>query len=292
MGRNFNGRQNNNPNRNGSGVGSANGNGRTQNGGDSFQRHLVNGSDFFTVSKNHQTVEFTTKQIEAFFQEQARRIDSAVFDRATKIAQNNGMDTNAIEKPDTRISIISINLSGDREERPYVPFFMATTANILDINEGYDEMPEVFKSNLDDGVHINGAYYDYLFRPFMYGKDFRKYWNSTQWRREMHITQKYHTLNEMRGYLLPKVEKPDKDRDNRENWRIGVIIDPIQVFHKILVDRQNPRQEFRVIVKESRKLDKTNYWFRVDKELNTKRHDMTDSIGLLKEFLSKGNSGL
>ena len=275
MGKNFNGgRQFNN------GVGSTenrnNGNGRPNGPTGS----LVDTRNFFKESQDVKSLEITTSDIQNFFRAEAKRVDEA-------IEKHINAPAGSIK---TDVSVMSFNLSSNSEKKPYVPFFMVVSANIIDSAGSYQNIPDIFKPDIDDGVHINNVYYDVLFRKFMYNKDDIKCFNSAAWRKAMHIASSYKVINTVKSYMKPKMEFPNGNKDDIDNARIAVFLDPIRVFRTIVYDPKYPR--FTVNIKEANQIDSTNFKFRVERILDHKSSSSAENLAILKEFLAKGNSGL
>ena len=278
MSKNFNngGRRYNN------GVGSTeNRNNVGRNGGMNVPTgSLVDTSQYLTESQDVKSVDITTQGVQNFFRNEAARIDKAI---ETHI----NAEVGSIQ---TDVDVMSFNLSNPHEKQPFVPFFMVVSANIIDSIGQYQDIPEIFKPDIDDGVHINSVYYDMLFRKFMYNKDDIKCFNSAAWRKAMHISSSFKVINTVKSYMKPKLEFPNGNRDNVEKGKIAVLLDPIRVFRALVYDKRYPK--YTVNIKEANQIDSTNFKFRVERVLDHKGSSSAENLEILKQFLARGNSGL
>jgi hypothetical protein len=280
------GRQNGNyNNRNGVGSAGNNGqNGQNNNGGNGQPRYtkvgMVDPSAYGTLSKRVVSKDYTTKDVKNYLQDQAARVDKMI---STVLG---------IEVPATKIEVMSFNMSSNSEKHPFVPFVMTVTTNVLDNAAEYEELPSVFRPSHDDGVHINDAYYDMIFKKFMYDKDDAKCFSNQSWRKQMNIQANFKVLRDIRGLLQPKLQFPEDDRDNISAAKIIVILDPLRIFKAMMYDANNPREKYRAGIKEARRIDGQNFRFRVEREVIENGNRYGDNIEILKEFLARGNSGM
>lgn len=276
------GRQNQSGNNRGSGIGSAGNNGQNNgqnNGHRPIRVGLVDPSKYGSPSKNVVSIDYTTKDVAAYLQEQAARVDKVISDVLGR------------EVPKTRVEVMSFNLSDNHEEQPFVPFIMTITTNILDNAVEYEELPSIFRPSHNDGVHINNAYYDMLFKKFMYDKDDEKCFGNPSWRKKMNIRMSYNDFKRVREILRPRLEFPENEKDDMDAARVIVFLDPLRVFKSMMYDTNKPRERYRAKIKEAHRIDSQNFWFRVERVVD-KDKKYGDNINIIKEFLAKGNSGM
>ena len=140
------GKHNNNGGRQMTGIGSAdqrnNGNGRN-----GIQGSMSDGKRFITESRDTKSSDITTQNVQDFFRSEAKRVDAAIKNRLGDKAADF----------ETEVSIMSLNLSSPSEKQPYVPFFMVVSSNIIDSAGSFNDIPKVFRPDIDDGVHINNV---------------------------------------------------------------------------------------------------------------------------------------
>ena len=273
------GKHNNNGGRQFNGIGSAdqrnNGNGRN-----GIQGSMSDGNRFITESRDTKSFDITTQNVQDFFRSEAKRVDAAIKNRLGDKAADF----------ETEVSIMSLNLSSPSEKQPYVPFFMVVSSNIIDSAGSFNDIPKVFRPDIDDGVHINNVYYEMLFRKFMYDKDDIKMFNLASTRKALNISASFKVLNTVKSYMKPKIEFPNGNKEDIENAKVAVMIDPIRVFQVLAYEPNIPR--YRVCVKEAAQIDSTNFYFRVERYIDHKKNSSAENLALLKQFLASGNSGL
>ena len=260
---------------NDNGVGSAeNQNGRNQG-------MLIDPSKFVTDSNDIKSFDITTSDAQKFLQANATMIDRAIEKR---LGKSEG-------EINTKVQLMSVNFSG-KDKQPFVPFLMMVSGNIIDRRTMDDDIPSILKPDIDNGVHLNSVYYNQLFAPYMYNKDDIKAFNSPSYRRGMHITLPFSTLNELKKYMKPKIEFTNGNREDVNNAQVVVMIDPIRLFNKLVFDRNNPRARYKVFVKNATKIDDLNFTFRVERHINHMDQSGLANIEVLKKFLANGNSGI
>ena len=273
------GKHNNNGGRQMTGIGSAdqrnNGNGRN-----GIQGSMSDGKRFITESRDTKSFDITTQNVQDFFRSEAKRVDAAIKNRLGDKAADF----------ETEVSIMSLNLSSPSEKQPYVPFFMVVSSNIIDSAGSFNNIPKVFRPDIDDGVHINNVYYEMLFRKFMYDKDDIKMFNLASTRKALNISASFKVLNTVKSYMKPKIEFPNGNKEDIGNAKVAVMIDPIRVFQVLVYEPNIPR--YRVCVKEAAQIDSTNFYFRVERYIDHKKNSSAENLALLKQFLASGNSGL
>jgi hypothetical protein len=287
MSRQYNGggRQNGNNNQNGVGSADNNSNNRRdqKNNGQNNRPYIPmpDNKKYGKLSQKAQNIEFTTKDVENYFREQAQRVDAAI------------SATVGFEVPETKISIMSYDMSNERCPRPFVPFIMAVSTNILDDRKVYKDLPYIFRPSNDNGVHINKTYYDMLFNRFMYGKDDRKLFANPSWRKSMNIQLAFRELNEIRAYLQPKIQFPEGDTEHEDfdNAKVVVMLDPLRVFRTMTFDKTRPRDQYSADIKEAYRIDAHNFGFLISRTVE-KSKKRGDNMELLKNFLASGNSGM
>ena len=273
------GKHNNNGGRQMNGIGSANqrNNGNGRNG---IQGSMSDGKRFITESRDTKSFDITTQNVQDFFRSEAKRVDAAIKNRLGDKAADF----------ETEVSIMSLNLSSPSEKQPYVPFFMVVSSNIIDSAGSFNNIPKVFRPDIDDGVHINNVYYEMLFRKFMYDKDDIKMFNLASTRKALNISASFKVLNTVKSYMKPKIEFPNGNKEDIANAKVAVMIDPIRVFQVLAYEPNIPR--YRVCVKEAAQIDSTNFYFRVERYIDHKKNSSAENLALLKQFLASGNSGL
>ena len=277
MSKNFNGGRRDN------GVGSAGNNNRGNfNNNGHVPTNFVDPRTFINRSTEVEPYTITTTNVQDFLQATASRVDRA-------IEQKIGAEKGSIN---TKVSVMSFNMSGKEEKKPFVPFIAMFSGNIIDARDNFANIPSVLKPDIDNGVHLNDVYYKTLIAPFIYNKDDIKAFNSASMRKQMHIRVNFRVLNTIKKYMKPTIEFTGKDHDNIENATVAVVIDPLRMFKHLTYDKSNPGVRYSVNVKSATEVDAQNYTFDVERIINTHDNSSIGNIEILKQFFAHGNNGI
>ena len=277
MSKNFNGGRRDN------GVGSAGNNNRGNfNNNGHVPTNFVDPRTFINRSTEVEPYTITTTNVQDFLQATASRVDRA-------IEQKIGAAKGSIN---TKVSVMSFNMSGKEEKKPFVPFIAMFSGNIIDARDNFANIPSVLKPDIDNGVHLNDVYYKTLIAPFIYNKDDIKAFNSPSMRKQMHIRVNFKVLNTIKKYMKPTIEFTGKDHDNLENATVAVVIDPLRMFKHLTYDKSNPGVRYSVNVKSATEVDAQNYTFDVERIVNTHDNSSIGNIEILKQFFAHGNNGI
>ena len=277
MSKNFNGGRRDN------GVGSAGNNNRGNfNNNGHVPTNFVDPRTFINRSTEVEPYTITTTNVQDFLQATASRVDRA-------IEQKIGAAKGSIN---TKVSVMSFNMSGKEEKKPFVPFIAMFSGNIIDARDNFANIPSVLKPDIDNGVHLNDVYYKTLIAPFIYNKDDIKAFNSASMRKQMHIRVNFRVLNTIKKYMKKTIEFTGKDHDNLENATVAVVIDPLRMFKHLTYDKSNPGVRYSVNVKSATEVDAQNYTFDVERIINTHDNSSIGNIEILKQFFAHGNTGI
>ena len=277
MSKSFNGGRRDN------GVGSAGNNNRGNfNNNGHVPTNFVDPRTFINRSTEVEPYTITTTNVQDFLQATASRVDRA-------IEQKIGAAKGSIN---TKVSVMSFNMSGKEEKKPFVPFIAMFSGNIIDARDNFANIPSVLKPDIDNGVHLNDVYYKTLIAPFIYNKDDIKAFNSPSMRKQMHIRVNFRVLNTIKKYMKPTIEFTGKDHDNLENATVAVVIDPLRMFKHLTYDKSNPGVRYSVNVKSATEVDAQNYTFDVERIINTHDNSSIGNIEILKQFFAHGNNGI
>lgn len=277
MSKNFNGGRRDN------GVGSAGNNNRGNfNNNGQVPTNFVDPRTFINRSTEVEPYTITTTNVQDFLRATASRVDRA-------IEQKIGAAKGSIN---TKVSVMSFNMSGKEEKKPFVPFIAMFSGNIIDARDNFANIPSVLKPDIDNGVHLNDVYYKTLIAPFIYNKDDIKAFNSPSMRKQMHIRVNFRVLNTIKKYMKPTIEFTGKDHDNLENATVAVVIDPLRMFKHLTYDKSNPGVRYSVNVKSATEVDAQNYTFDVERIVNTHDNSSIGNIEILKQFFAHGNNGI
>lgn len=257
MSKNYNrGRQNNY-----SGVGSSNNN-FNQNQSDKPQipRLFIDSSSYLTVSKTIRIFDTSTVNVRKYLQRLASSMDNEIRNWMT----SKGLDASNV--PDTIVDVKSIDLSKGRRDDKFAPFFLIVSGNILEGQDMYESMPEVFKDPDNDvQVHINELYYKLLFAPFMYNKNaIRDTLRDPKDRSNLHVKANRNEIETVLRYVQPKIEY----MGDKKTKAVVVVLDPIEVFRQMVYSQPDSSRnvDYFIGIMDCRKIDEDNFEFRVKSE--------------------------
>ena len=127
MSKNYNGGRRNN------GVGSTGNNGQ-------YSNMIVDPHEFVTDSNDVKSYEIRTIDVQNYLQKIAKVLDRAI---EKKLGKAEG-------EINTKVQVMSINFSGNKEKQPFVPFMLMVSGNIIDMRDVDPDIPSVLKPDMDN----------------------------------------------------------------------------------------------------------------------------------------------
>ena len=122
-----------------------------------------------------------------------------------------------------------------------------------------------------------------LLSAYMYTKDDIHYLSQTRNRREMNLTNQHYMF--LRQYANIKAFTSNKG----ETKMLMVLLNPMNVFRSILINKENPKERFDVYVDKITKMTSTNFVYSVTREPAKANHN--ESMNELMQRLNKCISG-
>lgn len=187
--------------------------------------------------------QITTEKAEEYLQKK--------FDAVTQMMRKEGK-----QQSDVKVILLTMSFS-----KKYKPFILITSKNVLkDRNDKHnDEEASIFNPEATERLaKIKDEYY-VIFKALQYNEADEKAFFSHEWRNALKISLK--TSQFLKEHRRPKLQRFNKNR----NEYVACMIDPMRLFHDMLVDLNDPNgnQKFNVDVGEVEKIKSTNYRYDV-----------------------------
>lgn len=224
--------------------------------------------------------EFDTAMVKQYLQ---NRFNATV--KAAKAA-----NANALQVEDVEIDLLTFFI-----EDKYPPFLLVMPTSVLDKPEVDEDTPSIFMVDHSDGAKFKRIYYE-LIKRFMFSKDDRNAFRSSSWRREVGL-RNYNSSNILSRYATAKIVGPDGEDVNDNKWiwdtnneyKVLLWLDPIRVFHWMLVDQNNRNQEFYVNVNNVVKTNETNARYDVRRVVASKRKGKKNGgiENIIKKYITR-----
>jgi hypothetical protein len=214
-------------------------------------------------AQNQVFYEITTEQAEQFLQQ---RINHQL-----KVARQKSGNNNI---PD-----ITIRLRSAKMSEKFAPMIlMMPTSVLINSHRGNNDEPSIFSPTKTDGTpQLHKPLYD-LLKSYGYTKEDINSMFRAQFRNALKLkTSSIHTL---KMFASPRLQKYNKNR----NSQVIMAIDPIALFHDMLIDPSFDRERFTVDIQGWTEIDRTgNYKYSINRVRTTKKFD-PDENDLYKQI--------
>lgn len=220
--------------------------------------------------------EIRTSEVEQFLQKKL----NYVWKKAK--AEEKKKDPNQQRKNMLEVDDISVSVISTQAGKNFYPFFVVLPLDVLDReNDRRPNEPAIFNPTKKDGVHRMYSELYNMFRIYIYNERDEKAFFSPVWRRMTGVSQR--TAEYLRSNRTMKIMAID-------NGRLRVVtflIDPLRVFHDMLrLDDQGERRNYVVNVEDVIKLSKSNYIYKVLREIKSAKNESVDDQ-IINEILKK-----
>ena len=180
-----------------------------------------------------------------------------------------------IKRGEKGVESITVNMRSLRIGKAFFPFIVMLPESVLDRFNFDPNTPSVFRPEEDDdAVRIKPYYYRFL-SNYMYTKEDVNAFNSTSWQRQAGI-RSASNMRILRRYSRPAIES--MNTQNGKSISVMVLLDPLKVFHEMLIDDNNPNQRFSVFIEGMQEVEDNNYIFTVSREINKRNKVEKDQI--------------
>ena len=190
----------------------------------------------------------------------------------TKFATiNKGLKARGVD-----VAPIEVNIRSLKIGKNFLPFIIVLPDSVLDRASFDPKTPSVFRpEDDDDAVRLKPYYYRFL-ANYMYTKEDIGYFGSSSWRR-MAGNPSAGNIRILKKYSRPAIETIGGVNGERTTT-VLVFLDPIRIFHEMLIDNDNDKQRFNIFVTDIQNIGDSNYNFTILREVSKKNKSDERSI--------------
>lgn len=187
-----------------------------------------------------------------------------------------------VSRGEKGVEPIPVTLRSLRIGKHFLPFIVLLPEAVLDRASFNPNTPSVFRPEEDDdAVRIKPYYFKFL-SNYMYSKDDINAFNSGNWKRAAGITSNGN-LQILRRYSRPAIET--MNTNNGKSVSVMVFLDPLKIFHEMLIDEDNRDQRFSVFIDGMQEVEDNNYVFTVSREVNKRsKEDLNQIQNILRQM--------
>ena len=170
---------------------------------------------------------------------------------------------------------INVRIRNLKIGKSFFPFIVMLPEAVLDKSNYDPNTPSVFRPEEDDdAVRLKPYYYKFL-SNYMFTKEDVNVFNSSSWRRQAGITSNSN-LQILRRYSRPAIESVNTEKGKYVS--VLVFLDPLKIFHEMLIDDNNPGQRFSVFIDDMQEIEDNKYIFSISREINKRSKESNDQI--------------
>lgn len=189
------------------------------------------------------------------FKLSTRDIQSFITSELRKLADGSAKRGDKDSKP------LKITINGARYGE-FVPIIIGMEPKVLKHNKT-DGRPEVFTAKDEDNVPLKEEYGRTILR-YAFSKEYKQLIYSSRFKAVNHIGEK--DIMELRRYLDPVIIY--KDKEKRIPLYVAVFLDPVKVFHQMLIDENYPDEKFKTNIIDVKKgKDAGEFTYTIEREL-------------------------
>lgn len=185
---------------------------------------------------------------------------------------NNGLKNKGVKG----VNPIEVNIRNLKIGKNFLPFIVVLPEDVLDKTSFDPSTPSVFRpEDDDDAVRLKPYYYHFL-ANYMYSKEDINFFGSSNWRR-MAGNPTAGNIRVLKKYSRPAIETISGANGERTST-VLVFLDPIKIFHEMLIDNSNPKQRFNIYVTDIQNIGDSNYNFTISREVIKKNKNDERSV--------------
>ena len=193
--------------------------------------------------------------------DQAKKYLQTKFDMIGKSLKARG-----VQFPDMKLVMYNQEIG-----KQFLPFILILPIEALENKEVEENIPSIFRADDEDrSVRLRKPIFDVL-RNYTFNKDDKNAFRSPVWKREMKINGR--VIGTLIKYSTPKIEN-----FNRAGKKIVVFVNPIRLFHDMLVDESNNQQRFSVNIESWDKIEDGSYNFKVVRKINKEKGENRNTV--------------
>ena len=193
--------------------------------------------------------------------------DEIIYKFTTKMVEENlqkkfAMIKEVCEKEGRKFPYIKVALHSHKLGKNFVPFILVLPESCLEEKNDTNNYNIIFSSDRDNSaVRFKQPVFD-LLKAITYNKNDKKTFDSPVWRRQSGI---------VRGQdkLLSRLSSPIVEYIGNSR-KVLVLVDPIRIFHNMLVSPEHEKQEFDVDIRRCEEIESGNHIFTVARVVDPK----------------------
>lgn len=206
--------------------------------------------------------------------DQAKDYLQKKFNMLYEVAKKKGKDF-----PDVKIIMYNQQLG-----KEFLPFILVLPIDVLENRTREENIPSVFMPDEDErSIRLNGIIYQ-LLSNYAFNKDDKRAFRSSEWKNRAGIYRRGDTIGTLLKYSTPKIEN-----FGGAGKKVVMLIDPIRLFHDMLVDERATRQDFNVWIQSWNKIEDGSYEFSITRSVQKKKGESKNSF--YSQMLRKINGG-
>lgn len=155
----------------------------------------------------------------------------------------------------------------------FYPFILLLSSDVLQDRSQDEDIPDIFLPD-NDSVFLKKSY-NLIFQRYRYSKEDINSFRSNQFKHDSGVFRNQ-DIQLLCRYAYPKVET--NKVNGKENSFVVMILDPIRLFHHMLVDDLKPKQQFRVFIQDVDNIDGENFRYTVLRSVNKKNNTDTEAL--------------
>lgn len=192
-----------------------------------------------------------------------------------------------ISRGEKGVEPIHVTLRSLRIGKRFLPFIVLLPETVLDRTSFDPNTPSVFRPDEDDEVVRIKPYYFRFLSNYMFSKEDIDAFNSRNWSRAAGVSN-VNLIKILRRYSRPAIET--MTTSNGKSVSVMVLLDPLKIFHEMLIDENNLGQRFSVFIDEMQEVEDNNYVFTVSREVNKRtKEDLSQINNILRQMQRDAN---
>lgn len=187
--------------------------------------------------------------------------------------------------PDSLSDFKVISIKAGKKYAPLI-LFLPTSLSEKEARKGKknsndDSVPEIYKVNENDGTQKMIYEFYQFFKMFMYTREDIDSFKSSQVRSTLGISNSLVPV--LKQLSTPTIQPfGGKRGDVKSTNAILLMIDPIRVFHEMLVNKTNPNEQFKIFIDHVEKIKDSSFKYEITRKRQKKE---TTKVEFEKEML-------
>lgn len=198
----------------------------------------------------------TTSKVESYLQSKVDVLLNRMAEERRKRREKRDDD-------DEDLPVVNVKVYTTEAGKSFLPFVVILPTDVLEQKNKNTrkKMASIFDTKNEDGTaNMRKEFYE-LFKSYVYNKSDEEAFFSDVWRRERHVSRE--TSPVLKSLRTPKITS----MDNGKLQVVSFMIDPIRVFHDMLVS-EDDRRNFKIEVVNWQKIQTGEYRYDIKRVIN------------------------